>query len=317
MTEQNPTSKSMTTAAFSKHVLCVDDLYNAAVRNGYFLPQRKSSAVNEIMLVNVLKGQYWCPKSLDIRIKNCVRAPVKETLMAKLATLCQASNHNIAWIDDTHYPDKKWMVAVIGTLDPGDEIFKKDYVAPAVRKRLRDIETIVLPNEIFEGLPQSTSKVKARRMKIMSEAFAAEKAVKYKELQKELYEQMVEQEERRENFKKRMEAKNFQLPERILEEKKKGEKVKDSQVMTSASSSKQRMNPSHGIVNPFTLPPPTPRGDDRSSMLSTPMKFKSPNSQIKDLSQSFDAMNASMSSPPKDALNTSINPQSQNHSKRK
>jgi len=87
--------------------------------------------------------------------------------------------------------------------------------------------------------------------------------------------------------------------------------------MTSASSSKQKMNPSHGIVNPFTLPPPTPRGDDRSSMLSTPMKFKSPNSQIKDLSQSFDAMNASMSSPPKDALNTSINPHSQNHSKRK
>ena len=89
-------------------------------------------------------------------------------------------------------PDKKWMIDIIATLDPDNEIFKKDYVAPPIRKRLKDIETIVLPNEIFEGLPQSTRNVKARRMKITSEAFAAEKASRYREMQKNLYEQMVE-----------------------------------------------------------------------------------------------------------------------------
>jgi hypothetical protein len=91
-------------------------------------------------------------------------------------------------------PDKKWMVDVLATLDPENEIFRKDYVAPPIRKRLRDIETIVLPNEIFEGLPHTSRKVKARRMKITSEAFAAEKASRYRDMQKELYEQMVEQE---------------------------------------------------------------------------------------------------------------------------
>ena len=48
---------------------------------------------------------------------------------------------------------------------------------------------------------------------------------------------------------------------------------------------------------------------------STPQKFKSPGSTMRDLTQSFDSMNASMSSPPKESLNSSINPQSQNNSK--
>jgi len=61
--ESTPASKSMTTAEFGKHILCVSDLYDAAVRNGFYLPMKSSSAVNEVMLVNVLKGSYWCPKT--------------------------------------------------------------------------------------------------------------------------------------------------------------------------------------------------------------------------------------------------------------
>ena len=61
---------------------------------------------------------------------------------------------------------------MLATLKPDDEIFKKDYVAPPIRKRLRGIETIILPPELFEGLPKTKSKVKARRMKIFGESFA-------------------------------------------------------------------------------------------------------------------------------------------------
>ena len=70
--ESATTSKAMTAIEFSKHMLCVSDLYDAAVRNGFYLPMKSSSAVNEVMLVNVLKGTYWCPKTNEIRIKNCV-----------------------------------------------------------------------------------------------------------------------------------------------------------------------------------------------------------------------------------------------------
>jgi hypothetical protein len=105
-----------------------------------------------------------------------VRAPVKDTLYNKIEEICTKKKLNIAWIDELHVPDKKWMVDVIATLDPENEIFNKDYVAPPIRRRLKDIQTIVLPTEIFEGLPQTQRKVKARRMKITSEAFAAEKS---------------------------------------------------------------------------------------------------------------------------------------------
>ena len=114
------------------------------------------------------------------------------------------------------------MVAVIATLSPWNEIFKKDYVAPPTRKRLRDIETIVLPTELFEGLPPSKRKVKSRRLKIMSEAFAAEKASRIKDMQKELYKQLIEQEEKREDYKLMMAARTFQSREdRNKEEEKK------------------------------------------------------------------------------------------------
>ena len=139
-------------------------------------------------------------KYKDLKIQPCVKPPVKETLVLKIQTLCKKNNLNIAWIDDKHLPNKEWMVSVISTLNPEDEIFKKDYVAPPVRKRLRDIETIVLPNELFENLPKSSSKLKKRRLKIVSEAFAAEKASKLKEMQKDIYEELVIQEERMEKY---------------------------------------------------------------------------------------------------------------------
>ena len=52
----------VTSAAFSEVIKDVNDLYNAALRNGYYLPKQKSAAVNEYMLYNVLQVHYWCPK---------------------------------------------------------------------------------------------------------------------------------------------------------------------------------------------------------------------------------------------------------------
>ena len=70
--ESATTSKAITTIEYSKHILCASNLYHAAVRNGFYLPMKSSSAVNEVMLVNVLKGTYWFPKTNEIMIKNCV-----------------------------------------------------------------------------------------------------------------------------------------------------------------------------------------------------------------------------------------------------
>jgi hypothetical protein len=76
MTSQQTTA--MTSAKFSEFVLSIDDLYNMGIRNGFYLPKQSSSAVNELMLTNVLKKNYWCPMTKGIRLKSIVKAPPEE-----------------------------------------------------------------------------------------------------------------------------------------------------------------------------------------------------------------------------------------------
>ena len=80
---------------------------------------------------------------------------------------------------------------MIATLDPENEIFDKDYVAPPIKMRLRDIETIVLPDELFADMPKSTSKLKQRHLKVVGQAFEAEKVNRLKETQKHFYEEII------------------------------------------------------------------------------------------------------------------------------
>lgn len=134
-------------------------------------------------------------------MKACPKAPTKETLLEKLSEVCNMENFNIAWIDEKHTPDKKWLIDVLATIKPDDEIFKKGYVAPPIRKRLKDIETIVLPSHLFEDMPVSKSKAKARRLKVVSEAFASEKASKLKQVRHELDQHILDQEVKVESYK--------------------------------------------------------------------------------------------------------------------
>lgn len=213
----------MTSEKFSEYVMCLDDLYNLAKRNSFHLPDLKSAAINEVMLLGVLRGEYWCPKVEDIRIKNCVKPPLKEIVASKVWETCTSRELNLAWMDPAHIPNKKWLLEVLATLKPEDEIFRKDYVAPPVRKRLRDVETIVLPDELFQNMPKSTSKVKARRLKVVSQAFAAEKTTRLKEMQRHILDEIITHEERVESYQDKLKVSHM-IPNRARnqEEEKKG-----------------------------------------------------------------------------------------------
>lgn len=63
-------------------------------------------------------------------------------------------------------------------------------------------------------------------------------------------------------------------------------------------------------VTPFVIPQPTPRTETSLSMSNTPKKFQSPGSAVRDLTDQMSSLDSSMKSPPKDLLNTTINPQS-------
>lgn len=211
--------KIMSSAQFSEYVLDVHDLYLLALRNGFYLPSESANAVNEVMLLGVTQGLYWCPKYDEIRIKPCPKPPTKDVLLNKVLEAASLLSYNVSWIDEKHHPDKKWLVDVLATLKPGDEIFKKDYVPPPVRKRLKDIETIVLPGHLFEGLPPSKSKAKARRLKVVSEAFLNEKMSRMKELRKQLDHQILDHAVKADEYKEKLKAK--QAGARSLEEEKK------------------------------------------------------------------------------------------------
>ena len=68
-------------------------------------------------------------------------------------------------------------------------------------------------------------------------------------------------------------------------------------------------------VTPFYMQPPQTPRTNYSQANDDPDKFKSPNSSMKELTQKLN--DYSMTSPPKDELNTTINPQSKQSSKRK
>ena len=221
--QSKPPSAKLTSEKFSEYVMCLDDLYNLAKRNSFHLPDLKSAAINEVMLLGVLRGEYWCPKVEDIRIKNCVKPPLKEIVASKVWETCTSRELNLAWMDPAHIPNKKWLLEVLATLKPEDEIFRKDYVAPPVRKRLRDVETIVLPDELFQNMPKSTSKVKARRLKVVSQAFAAEKTTRLKEMQRHILDEIITHEERVESYQDKLKVSHM-IPNRARnqEEEKKG-----------------------------------------------------------------------------------------------
>lgn len=222
--EEKKNDNQFTSSKFSEYVMDIHDLYNLALRNEFYLPAESSSAVNEVMLFQVLQGVYWCPKFKDIRMKPCPKPPTKEVLVHKLIEICQLESYNVAWIDEKHLPDKKWLLDVLATLSPSDNIFKKDYVAPPIRKRLQDIETIVLPSDLFEGMPASKSKAKARRLKVMSEAFAKEKTSRLKQLRQDLNKQILDQEVRLDEYKEKLKAKKMESMTTKASKKKDDEK---------------------------------------------------------------------------------------------
>ena len=85
----------LSSAKFTEFVKDIKDLYALALRNGYYLPAQKSSAVNEKMLLNVLQDCYWCPKFQDIRLKPCPKLPSTTVLSEKLLDVCARDQKNI------------------------------------------------------------------------------------------------------------------------------------------------------------------------------------------------------------------------------
>ena len=103
-------------------------------------------------------------------------------LIEKLQKIAKANNLNMA-ITEKNIPDRKWLVLVLGHLNPKDEIFQKDYVPPPLRKRKDQPKVIQYPNGFFKHLSTTlTTKKKSRsRLQILKTGKAIVKELRMKE----------------------------------------------------------------------------------------------------------------------------------------
>jgi len=86
--------------------------------------------------------------------------------MRKFQTLAKTKHWDLTGFDDKHVPDKRWMLDVLATYKPDDEIFKKDYLPPVKATKLSSIKSIEIPKDFFEGLPQSQRRVRRKGLRI-------------------------------------------------------------------------------------------------------------------------------------------------------
>ena len=105
------------------------ELYESAIRNGFYLPKLKCSIITEDYIYGVLLGNVLCPKYGAIKLLPCPRPPDKETLI-KMAEEAMSEHNKSLGIDASHTPDKAWLISIISTFNPMCEIFKKSYLPP-------------------------------------------------------------------------------------------------------------------------------------------------------------------------------------------
>lgn len=128
-------------------------MYDALIRNGYFLPSLKSTLITEAYLRGVMEGRVYCPKTEMIKLKGCPSPPSKDILLTKFIECLIRRGIEDHGIDQNHKPDSKWLISVLATLSPEDEIYRKDYRPPPRLKKIEEQKTILVPSAFLAGLP--------------------------------------------------------------------------------------------------------------------------------------------------------------------
>ena len=168
------------------------DLYEAAVRNGWYLPKFKCTIITENYITNVITGKVYCPKYSDIRLVPCPKPPEKEVLLRDFARL-MSSEKRSAGIDVNHVPDKSWLLAILGTYNPNLPYFQKSYVPPSKVSSVQALAKVELPENFLEGLPSSRRKVKAKHLKMITNSRVDGKMQRYKLLKEKFAREYIKE----------------------------------------------------------------------------------------------------------------------------
>jgi hypothetical protein len=128
--------------------------------------------ITEEYMRNVFTGKAYCPKYSEIKMLPCPRPPTVDVLLKKFHRICKDQNLVLVGVDESHMPDKQWLLNFIATLTFQDEIFKKNYLPPVKETKLSELKTINLPANFFQDLPQSTRRSRRKGLRIQKEGIA-------------------------------------------------------------------------------------------------------------------------------------------------
>ena len=184
----------MTVDEFSRYIVNKRDYYDAMVSNGYYLPKYKSSIITEEYMQDVFKGKIFCPRFADIKMLPCPRPPNKDVLIKKVLGI--GVNHNFTHhgMDQSHEPDKRWLIDLISSFKPEDEIFKKNYRPPAHAAKLSEMKTIEMPKDFMEGLPVTKRRSRRRGLRVAKDGLAKQKKERFRFMEKKYGLQKLEEE---------------------------------------------------------------------------------------------------------------------------
>lgn len=88
-----------------------------------------------------MERTFYCLMYDEVRLKPCPFPPTKEVLIRKIREIEQMKEVDFG-IKDSAVPDKQWLIMVLSSLKPDDEIFSKNYLPPTRPKKDRVINTI-------------------------------------------------------------------------------------------------------------------------------------------------------------------------------
>ena len=100
---------------------------------------------------------------------------------------------------EKHIPDKRWLLDVLATYVPGDEIFKKNYNPPERASKLSEIKTIEVPVDFMKDLPFSRRKSRRKGLRIQKEGLRTQKKLRFKMMSKKYADAVLNEEVKDDN----------------------------------------------------------------------------------------------------------------------
>lgn len=146
-------------------------LYDAMVRNKFFLPAYKSQIITCEWLMLVKKKRIWMPMYPEVRLAPCPNPPTKLEILDEMNRICEEKSFPFPVDKRNILPDRAWCIAALSTLDPDHRFFQKDYTPQKQQAQQQQedelLDLIDNTDGFYSNLPaKSKTKSKSKYVKI-------------------------------------------------------------------------------------------------------------------------------------------------------